>query len=192
MKKTILGVLAVLVTWSQVPTSSQGGVPPTVATDITNAQVLAVLKLGHLDEQLKIVDIGKYNVAVGILHRGAVDAGQAAARGVSFYSHNQVTEVYYIISGAGTLVTAGTAADARPTNLRVLAGPSMTGLMRGGQSRQVAAGDVIIIPAGVPHGFSAIDDHVDYLSVRVDADHVLPAGYVHEAIKGATSAGGIR
>ena len=192
MKKTILGVLAVLVTWSQVPTSSQGGVPPTVATDITNAQVLAVLKLGHLDEQLKIVDTGKYNVAVGILHRGAVDAGQAAARGVSFYSHNQVTEVYYIISGAGTLVTAGTAADARPTNLRVLAGPSMTGLMRGGQSRQVAAGDVIIIPAGVPHGFSAIDDHVDYLSVRVDADHVLPAGYVHEAIKGATSAGGIR
>ena len=192
MKKTILGVLAVLVTWSQVPTSSQGGVPPTVATDITNAQVLAVLKLGHLDEQLKIVDTGKYNVAVGILHRGAVDAGQAAARGVSFYSHNQVTEVYYIISGAGTLVTAGTAADARPTNLRVLAGPSMTGLMRGGQSRQVTAGDVIIIPAGVPHGFSAIDDHVDYLSVRVDADHVLPAGYVHEAIKGATSAGGIR
>jgi hypothetical protein len=28
---------------------------------------------------------------------------------------------------------------------------------------------------------------VDYLAVRVDADHVLPAGYVHEAVKAGAS-----
>jgi len=39
---------------------------------------------------------------------------------------------------------------------------------------------------GVAHGFRAIDDHVDYLSFRVDADHVLPAGYVHDAVKAGT------
>lgn len=192
MSRALTGILAGVVMLSQVPTLSQGGVPSTAATDITSAQMLTVLKLGHLDEQLKIVDIGKYNVAVGVLHRGALAAGQAAARGVSFYSHNQVTEVYYIMSGSGTLVTAGTSASVRPADLGVLAGPSMTGLMQGGQSRQVGPGDVIIIPAGVPHGFGAIDDHVDYLSVRVDADHVLPAGYVHEAIKGGASTQGIR
>jgi hypothetical protein len=42
---------------------------------------------------------------------------------------------------------------------------------------------VIIIPFGVPHGWTDITDHVDYLSVRPDHNHVLPAGYVNPAIK---------
>jgi len=182
MRRALVGTLAAAVMLLQTPVSSQEGGGPTAATDITNAQVQTVLDMGHLDEQLKVVDIGKYNVAVGVLHRGAV-AEPTAARGVGFYSHNQVTEVYYITSGSGTLVTAGTPSRQRAEDLGALAGPSIGGRMQGGQSRLVAAGDVIIIPAGVPHGFSAIDDHIDYLSIRVDADHVLPAGYVHEAIK---------
>ena len=105
-------------------------------------------------------------------------------------SHTNVTEVYYIISGSGTLVTGGTMTAPRPepaegATVKVLVGPTLGGRFQNGKSRSVGAGDVIIIPAGVPHGFSAIDDHVDYLAVRVDADHVLPAGYVHEAIKGS-------
>ena len=30
----------------------------------------------------------------------------------------------------------------------------------------VKTGDIIIIPAGVPHGWTDITDHVDYLSFR--------------------------
>jgi len=99
-----------------------------------------------------------------------------------------VTEVYYILGGGGTLVTGG-AMDApkeeAPTSatVKVLVGPSKSGAFRSGQSRKVGPGDVVIIPAGVPHGFSEIPDHVDYLSVRMDPDHVLPAGYVHDAIR---------
>src|SRR5438034_965275 len=40
----------------------------------------------------------------------------------------------------------------------------------------------IIHPAGVPHGWTDITDHVDYLSFR-PSDHVLQAGYVHPSIK---------
>jgi hypothetical protein len=35
----------------------------------------------------------------------------------------------------------------------------------------------------VPHGWTDIGDHVDYLSVRPDPDRVLPAGYVNPALK---------
>jgi len=37
--------------------------------------------------------------------------------------------------------------------------------------------------ATVPHGWTNITDHVDYLSVRPDPDRVLPAGYMNPAIK---------
>jgi mannose-6-phosphate isomerase-like protein (cupin superfamily) len=192
MKKTILGMLAASFTLSQALAFSQSGMPPTSATDVTNAEVLAILKMAHTDEQIKVVDLGKYNVAVGVLHRGKTGAGASTAEGVNGLSHNQVTEVYYIVSGSGTLVTGGTMANPRPeapegNTVKVLVGPTMGGRFQNGQSRTVGPGDVIIIPSGVPHGFSAIEDHVDYLAVRVDADHVLPAGYVHQAIKGGAS-----
>jgi quercetin dioxygenase-like cupin family protein len=46
----------------------------------------------------------------------------------------------------------------------------------------VKAGDIIIIPAGVPHGWAEIPEHVDYLSFRPSA-RVLEAGYVNPALK---------
>jgi quercetin dioxygenase-like cupin family protein len=49
--------------------------------------------------------------------------------------------------------------------------------------RTVAAGDVIIIPAGVYHGWREVPDHVEYVSVRPDLDKVLPAGYVNPVLK---------
>ena len=51
------------------------------------------------------------------------------------------------------------------------------------QSRKVGPGDIIIIPPGVYHGFSDVPEQIDYVSVRPDPDHVLPAGYVHPLLK---------
>ena len=44
-------------------------------------------------------------------------------------------------------------------------------------------GDVIIVPPGVAHWFSKVDTDMNYLVVRVDPDHILPAGYVHPAVQ---------
>ena len=41
---------------------------------------------------------------------------------------------------------------------------------------------IVIIPAGVPHGWAEIPEHVDYLSFRPSA-RVLEAGYVNPALK---------
>ena len=45
-------------------------------------------------------------------------------------------------------------------------------------SRRVQAGDVVIIPPGVAHGWSQITSELVYLSVRPDPDRVLPGGYI--------------
>jgi hypothetical protein len=104
-------------------------------------------------------------------------------------AHDSQTEGYLIISGGGTLVTGGkivngrkSAPDAAVTT--ELNGPSCSGTMVGADvvKKQVKTGDIIIIPAGVPHGWTGITDHVDYLSFR-PSDHVLKAGYVHPSIR---------
>jgi quercetin dioxygenase-like cupin family protein len=41
---------------------------------------------------------------------------------------------------------------------------------------------VIVIPPGVAHWFSAVERDMNYLVVRIDPQHVLPAGYVNPAI----------
>ena len=67
--------------------------------------------------------------------------------------------------------------------VQVAVGPSLGGTFQGGERRVVKPGDVVVIPAGVPHGFDDVKDHVLYLSVRPDLDRLLPAGYVHPALK---------
>jgi hypothetical protein len=104
-------------------------------------------------------------------------------------AHDSQTEGYVIVSGSGTLVTGGhivngnkSAPEAAVT--RELNGPSCSGLIVGADivRRVVKTGDIIIIPANVPHGWIEIGDHVDYLSFRPSA-RVLEAGYTHPAIK---------
>ena len=131
---------------------------------------------GIVDQQVRALDIGKINAAVGIVHRGKLDA-QAKD---SVAEHDLVGEVYYIIDGAGTLITGlelvnkkRRSADAE--NVRVLNGPGNgASAIRDGVSHQLKAGDVIVIPAGTGHVFSKIDDHITYLNFRLDPDKVTP------------------
>jgi mannose-6-phosphate isomerase-like protein (cupin superfamily) len=104
-------------------------------------------------------------------------------------SHDSQTEGYVIVSGGGTMITGGHIVNGRKSLAdsdvtKVLNGPSCSGLIAGADvvRRVVKPGDVIIIPAGVPHGWIDITDHVDYLSFRPSA-RVLQAGYVNPSIK---------
>jgi hypothetical protein len=113
----------------------------------------------------------------------------APAGTASGIAHDQQTEGYLIVSGGGTMVTGGHIMNGRksgPQNevTTTLNGPSCSGSIMGDDIvRQVVkVGDIVIIPAGVPHGWAEITDHVDYLSFRPSA-RVLAAGYVNPAIK---------
>jgi mannose-6-phosphate isomerase-like protein (cupin superfamily) len=103
--------------------------------------------------------------------------------------HDSQTEGYYIVSGGGTMITGGHIVNGRRSapNAEVtttLNGPSCSGTIGGTDivTREVKAGDIVIIPPGVPHGWTNIPDHVDYLSFR-PSQRVLTAGYVHPSIK---------
>jgi len=172
------------------PAVSQSGsaahMPRGTATDVSNELIMATAaktaSKSPSDQQIKVVGInGKFNVAVGVIHRARSQGQDNSASGG--LTHTQVTEVYHIISGTGTLVTGGTMQNAKalaPDNeiVKVLAGPGDTGTIQGGVSTKVGPGDVIILPPHTPHTFSQVDtDQIIYLAVRVDTHHVLPAGY---------------
>ena len=176
----------------------------TYATYITEEQWSMVNELPGVDRQIVSRDIGKLNLSVGIIHRGAVERGSARdnvnperpcgtqdnsrASGARGIMHVHQTETYYIASGSGTLVTGGeiyngnaSAPDSNVTT--VLNGPSCSGLIVGDWvAKHVREGDIIIIPAGTPHGWLEVPVHVDYLSVRPDPDRVLADDYVNPAL----------
>src|ERR1700704_5552723 len=53
-----------------------------------------------VDQQVRDIDIGKAHVGIGMVYRGKLD--KPAPESVA--EHDQVSEVYHIISGSGTLV----------------------------------------------------------------------------------------
>ena len=78
-------------------------------------------------------------------------------------AHDQQTEGYLIVSGGGTLVTGGKIVNGRKSApesevTKVLNGPSCSGTTVGADivKKVVKTGDIIIIPAGVPHGWTDI------------------------------------
>ena len=129
-----------------------------------------------IDQQVRAVDVGRTNVAVGMVHRKKLDA--PGSRTVA--EHHQVSEVYHVIDGSATLVTGPDLVDprARPATsetVRLLNGPGSDAVsIRNGATHQLKAGDVIVIPAGTGHWFTKIDDHITYLMIRLDPDKIVP------------------
>jgi len=76
-------------------------------------------------------------------------------------AHPDGTEVHHIIEGAGTLVTGGTI-------VRSTSGRGGGATIDGGQTRRVAKGDVILIPAGTPHWYKDLEGTITYLEVRFE------------------------
>jgi mannose-6-phosphate isomerase-like protein (cupin superfamily) len=131
---------------------------------------------GRVDQQARDVDIGKAHIGLGVVHRGKLDAPQPE----SVAEHDLVSEVYYIISGSGTLVLGPDIADMkrRPADqetVRLFNGPGNNGTtIRNGKTYNLKAGDMVVIPAGTGHWFTKIEDHLDYVMVRIDPDKVTP------------------
>ena len=159
--------------------------PRGTATDISGSEVQALVQKTAADrvsdQAIRVVSVNaEYNVSIGVVHR-AKTSGKDAPGGIE---HAQITEVYHVIEGNGTLVTGGTLDNlkevpAESTVVTVLNGPSTGGTaIQGGVSRKLAPGDVVIIPPNTPHWFSEITTgQIVYLVVRIDPHKILPAGY---------------
>ena len=199
MWRKILQALVLVLTACPVLAFAQA---PKDGVYISDEDVKEVLKRAvdtkrtNPDNTIRVVDMEKYQLGVAVIHRpamGGVSANTGAttanpspacgeqrpgAAGPTGISHDDTAESYVVISGSATLITGGTivngrrsAPDAEVTT--ILNGPSCSGTMVGYTSREIKTGDIIIIPEHVPHGFSAIPDHVTYLSIRPDLKKVL-------------------
>jgi mannose-6-phosphate isomerase-like protein (cupin superfamily) len=129
-----------------------------------------------VDQQVRDIDLGKAHVGIGMVYRTKLDKPEPN----SVAEHDQVSEVYHIISGSATLVLGPDIVNRqrRPATLRTVVefnGPGNNGSdIRNGVAHQLKPGDVVVIPAGTGHWFTKIDDHINYLMVRFDPDKVTP------------------
>lgn len=144
------------------------------ATYISAEEIREFLEIPQVDQQVRSLDIGKTNLQVAIAHRGRLERPGGVAE------HSLVTEIYFVISGSGTNVTGPdlvNSVERSPTNRAVqfLNGPGHNAeAIRNGQTVELKAGDILVIPAGTGHQFTRIDDHITYLMIRVDPDRVVP------------------
>jgi quercetin dioxygenase-like cupin family protein len=100
----------------------------------------------------RLMQSGNYNVM--IMRR--------TAAGTSEW-HEKDTDVIYVIDGAATLVTGGTMVDAKTTGPGEKRSPTISQ----GTAHRISKGDVLTIPNGMPHWFSAVEDSVTYFVVKV-------------------------
>jgi len=208
LKSTVVKVLAVASVLTPAAAIAQAGKPaPSTATYIMKEDIDKVgateQSKSTRDENVKIVDLGYENFAVGIIHRAstrtpappAVAAAPAQPCGRRLatlppggtpggITHDMQTEGYVIISGGGTMFTDGYIVNGRHNDQDPQGGPNgptCGGMAYGVKKVTVKVGDVVIVPPGVVHGWADIPDHVDYLSFR-PSQHLLQSGWVNPTI----------
>jgi glc operon protein GlcG len=77
--------------------------------------------------------------------------------------HTLDTDIIYVVDGTASVVTGGTAVDAKEIATNEIRGSRIDG----GDMRQLVKGDVIIIPNGVPHWFKQVDGVFLYYTIKI-------------------------
>jgi glc operon protein GlcG len=77
--------------------------------------------------------------------------------------HTLDTDLIYVLEGEATFTTGGSVPDAKPIEPNELRGSTIVG----GESRRVVKGDVVVVPAAVPHMFIEVQGPLNYYVVKV-------------------------
>jgi mannose-6-phosphate isomerase-like protein (cupin superfamily) len=77
--------------------------------------------------------------------------------------HDKETDVFYVIDGGATFVTGGTMVGGKTSGPGQIRGTDI----QGGQIHHLIKGDVIVIPAGIPHWFKEVPASISYYVVKV-------------------------
>ena len=175
MEKLMKRIIAVVLAVSFLPFSfaQDGG-----STIMTRDEVEATLKQGLANLQtgrtvsdivMRHIDVGEENMGVSVVQRSKVEAN-GVETGIA---HVYLDEIYYVVSGEGTMVTGGEFIDKQVSDGGML-GAMERGEIRGGVLQKVKPGDIAIIPKGMPHGWHEIDtDSISYIIVRGDPEEVM-------------------
>jgi hypothetical protein len=132
--------------------------PTTKTVDWPAANVNAGFKemVGKKLESQRILEGGVFNF--NLRRETAAEEGAG--------THGTKSDLYLIRSGEATLTTDGELMNPKPAG--GAEGDVDGTAIRNGKSRVVKAGDVIFIPAGVPHQITAVNGEVQFLLFRWD------------------------
>lgn len=79
--------------------------------------------------------------------------------------HTKDTDIIYMLEGSATFVTGGTVLDGKNIEPEEIRGKEI----KGGESRTITKGDVIVVPHGMPHWFKEVKGPLNYYVVKVRA-----------------------
>ena len=169
-------------------TPLQGGVPITIDGQIVGGVGVSGAASAAQDEELAIAGanaFGAPGAAASVLFYDKEQVKKSFAEGAVLFDgggsrnymvhtsrrdkpgvaeiHAKDTDIIYVLEGTFTFVTGGTAVDAKTTAADETRGPSING----GETREMKAGDVIIVPAGTPHWFKVVKGPVLYYTIKV-------------------------
>jgi len=144
---TVLAVFALLTITVAAQRGGEQNQPPPSITDtkVVTASELTALVAGTPKDRngnANFIRLAPYGV--NMEHR---IMGQAAS------VHETEAELFYVVDGAGTLLTGGKLKEEKRTNAENLSGSGI----EGGVSKKVSKGDWIMVPAGVPHQYPSVD-----------------------------------
>ncbi len=127
-----------------------GSTPPaTGATFIDASHVAAAFAKGR-----PLLETAGYKVHAS----RRIEPGQAEI-------HTLDTDVIYVVDGSATLVTGGKAVDTKEIAPNEIRGTKI----EGGEEHQIGRGEVVIIPNGVPHQFTAVTGELHYFVCKPTA-----------------------
>ena len=116
------------------------------------AQAAATLKPGQPAASATALRLAPYKANVEV----RVGVGAATL-------HETEAEFFVVLEGAGVLQTGGTLVGATRSGPHDLRGTAL----ESGVPRQIAKGDVLVVPENTPHWFSRIDEKLVLLSLHV-------------------------
>jgi mannose-6-phosphate isomerase-like protein (cupin superfamily) len=96
-------------------------------------------------ETLRMLEGGRFNVNIRRIRNAE-----------SALVHPVTADVWVVTEGEGTLTVNGTLEGTR---------------IVGGDSRPLKVGDVVFVPAGVPHGVSGVNGSITWLNIRFDTNY---------------------
>jgi mannose-6-phosphate isomerase-like protein (cupin superfamily) len=151
--------------WALLFAQAPASIPYVAAAEIEATMKHSVAE-NILDTKMEEAKVKGGIVRVGLVHRKNAEAAALM--------HADLTEIYQIIEGSGTLVVGGTMQDPRPVSDPPNLGPtpSFSGQQVGGVSQKLMPKDVVIVPAGMPHRFIQLDGPISYVIYRFEPSAV--------------------
>ncbi len=163
-------------------TPRQGGVPISIDGEMVGAVGVSGAASAQQDEEVAMAGAAALRAQASVNYFESEKVSAAFAKGAVLFDasdkymvhasrreqagqaeiHTKDADIIYVLDGTATFVTGGTAVDPKNIAADEIRGSEISG----GDTRQIAKGDVIIVPAGTPHWFKEVSNPLLYYVVK--------------------------